>query len=259
VIQDDRAPAARSRAHILYMDIIGSGLLPMEQQRAVYEELNELVGRTPEFRRAMVEGGVLCRPSGDGMALVFLKHVEVPLRCAVEMAALLNSRPHLRLRMGVHSGEIYPVKDINGSDDVTGEGIVMAKRVMDCGDAGHILVSHTVAEELDRSPAWADSLHYIGVCKVKHGQRIALWSLHTGEAGNKKLPQLLVDQMAAEAIASHVGRPGSRPLPVREICVLVFLPVLLLVVFGFLPPLAFGVFPIALAVYLLGARLNRKK
>lgn len=199
----------KSIAHVLYMDVIGSGLLPAERQRAVYQELNDVVLGSAEYRRAGARGEVICRPSGDGMALVFFEGVESPMLSALEISELLRSRPHLQLRMGIRSGEVFRVTDINGSDDVTGDGIVMARRVMDCGDAAHVLVSASVMDGIGKS-SWEPSLHYLGVCEVKHGQRIALWNLYTTEVGNPKLPRIMVEQLAQQAISAHRKAPGIR-------------------------------------------------
>jgi hypothetical protein len=205
----------KSTAHVLYMDVIGSGLLPPERQRAVYQELNDVVSGSAEYRRAGARGEVICRPSGDGMALVFFEGVESPLLSALEISELLRGRPHLQLRMGIHSGEVFRVTDINGSDDVTGDGIVVARRVMDCGDAGHILVSPSVMDAVGKS-SWEQSLRYLGVCQVKHGQRIALWNLYTSEVGNPKLPRIMVDQLAQETITAHRKDPVFGHISLRE-------------------------------------------
>jgi class 3 adenylate cyclase len=196
-------------AHILYMDIIGSALLPTASQRAAYDDLNLLVSSTSEYCRAAAMGTVLCRPVGDGMALVFFAGVESPLCCAMEVAALIAQRPTFpKLRMGVHSGEVARVLDINGNPDVTGDGIVTAQRVMSCGDAGHILVSSTVVDGVSGRPGWPEMLKYVGVAEVKHGRKVALWSLATAEVGNPKLPALLAAQIASETLR-HAGGGGD--------------------------------------------------
>ena len=152
------------------------------------------------------------------MALVFLSGPDAPLCCALELASHLRERSHLSLRMGVHSGTVSRVQDINGIEDVTGEGIITARRVMDCGDAGHILVSAAAAETAEKIPAWAEMLHFLGVCEVKHGRRLALWSLYTPEVGNPKAPRELIDQLAEAALAPH--RKDQRISgPIREIAV----------------------------------------
>lgn len=211
-------------AHVLYLDVVGSGTLPMERQRAVYDELNQVVAGSPEFCRASQRGAVLSRPSGDGMALVFFEGVEGALLCALELADLLKSRPHLPLRIGIHTGEVYRVKDINGSDDVTGDGIVLAKRVMDCGDAGHILVSSTVVDAADRLPGWKEMLRYLGVCQVKHGHKVALWNLHTAEVGNPRIPSLMVDQIAEQTLTHS---RASRFVPQHDVPIALIIVILL--------------------------------
>lgn len=225
MVLSPRETQSREIAHILYMDIEGSTLLEMEMQRKIYEELNVLVRRTPEYRQAEAKGQVLSRPSGDGMALVFFNDMAAPLRCAMELATTLKSHPHIRLRMGIHSGEVYRVKDINSNTDVTGDGIISAKRVMDCGDAGHILVSSAVAEPLEKTVAWADALHFIGVCEVKHTRHIALWNLYDETFGHPKLPQMLLDQLAQKVL-----REGSDGLKIAPYWIVIGIGALALIV-----------------------------
>ena len=203
MLPHDNLPRARATAHILYMDVVDSGLLPMEELRAVYERLNALVRETPEYDRAETTASVLSRPSGDGMALVLFSSLDAPAHCALELAAALKRYPNIRLRMGIHSGDVLRVHDINAHEDVTGEGIILAKRTMDCGDAGHILVSGSVAERLEKTETWKDFLHYIGVCETKHAHKVALWNLHNAAVGNPKLPQQMVNQIAQNALTTE--------------------------------------------------------
>lgn len=243
-------PHDRSQAHVLYMDVIGSELLGAELQRAVYVELTDLVRGTAEYRRAAAHGQVIVRPSGDGMALVFFSSLDAAICCALELASQLRSRPHLQLRIGLHSGEVYRLQDINGIEDVTGEGIITAKRVMDCCDAGHLLLSSAAAEAATNSPDWAAMLHYVGVCEVKHARRLALWSLYTEEIGNPKPPNLVLDQLAEQTLADHSGQSSIR-LPIREITI-VLLPVITgLVIAGWVSPLLLAVIPLGLVIYIL--------
>lgn len=240
----------RTTAHVLYMDVIGSELLKAEHQRAVYVELTDLVRGTAEFRRTAAHGQVIVRPSGDGMALVFFTSLDAALCCALELASQLQSRPHLQLRMGLHTGEVYRLQDINGIEDVTGEGIITAKRVMDCGDAGHLLLSSAAAEGAAKMPAWAEMLHYVGVCEVKHARRLALWSLYTEEIGNPRPPHLILDQLADQTLAAHRTH-SSIGLPIREIAI-VLLPVITgLVIAGWVSPLLLALIPLGLVVYIL--------
>jgi class 3 adenylate cyclase len=208
-----QSTAGALQAHVLYLDVVGSSLRSTDDQRSMYNDLNEVVWTTPEYTLARQAGGVVSRPSGDGMALVFLGDNEAPVRCALEVAGKLNESGSLAVRMGIYSGEVHRVMDINGIEDVTGEGIVMARRVMDCGDAGHILISGASAEELERAPAWRESLHLMGTCSVKHGKRLALWNIYSEQLGNRNMPAIMVDQLAEEARQLSQIRRGAAPQP----------------------------------------------
>jgi hypothetical protein len=170
---------------------------------------------------------------------------------------LLRSRPHLQLRMGIHSGEVFRVTDINGSDDVTGDGIVVARRVMDCGDAGHLLVSASVMDAVGKSE-WEQSLHYLGVCQVKHGQRIALWNLYTAEVGNPKLPRIMVDQLAQETISAHRRDPAFGHISLREWLAVVPLAAALTMVLFLVNPLL-TLIPLAILLAFLAVRRFTKR
>lgn len=243
-------PNGRTTADVLYMDVIDSELLRAEHQPAIYVELTDLVRGTGEYRRAAAHRQVIVRPSGDGIALVFFTELDAAFCCVLELASQLRSRPHLQLRMGLHSGEVYRLQDINGVEDVTGEGIITAKRVMDCGDAGHLLVSSAAAASAAKSPDWAEMLHYVGVCEVKHARRLALWSLYTEEIGNPRPPHLVLDQLANQALAAHRTQSSIR-CPIRELAI-VLLPVVTgLVIAGWASPLLLAVIPLGLVVYIL--------
>jgi tetratricopeptide (TPR) repeat protein/class 3 adenylate cyclase len=175
-------------AHILFMDLVGYSRLPMEQQTGFIHELQAVVRGTHEFERAQNEERLVVVPTGDGMVLVFFGDPTAPATCALEIAAALNDRPHLKLRMGVHSGPVYRVSDINAQQNVAGAGINMAQRVMDCGGAGHILLSRTVADVLSQFSRWSDALHDIGDYEVKHGVTLRIFNLYTQTLGNKTTP-----------------------------------------------------------------------
>ncbi len=177
--------------HVLFMDLVGYSALKIEEQKQVIEELQEVVRGTEEFRRASEEGRVLRLPTGDGMALVFFVDPEAPLRCAVEISRVLRQLPGLRLRMGIHAGPVYGVGDINANKNVAGGGVNIAQRVMDCGDAGHILVSEETARFFAQVGKWGNCLHDIGSTRVKHGHRLHLFSLYVSEVGNPHLPHKL--------------------------------------------------------------------
>lgn len=189
-------------AHILYMDIVGSSLLPRDAMTGVYDELNLFVQQTPQYALSMQQQTLLCRPTGDGMAMIFAGEVSEPVQCAVEISRLLAGHATIKLRIGIHSGEVEHVKDINGHDDVTGEGIIMAKRIMDCGDAGHILLSASTADLLTNASHWAASIRFLGTCQVKHGKSIALWNFCNDKAGNKNVPNAIVNTITSTAQAT---------------------------------------------------------
>jgi TolB-like protein/class 3 adenylate cyclase/Flp pilus assembly protein TadD len=178
-------------AHVLFADIVGYSKLPVTEQRALIDQLNEIVRSTDEFQAAEKAGRLIKIPTGDGMALVFYHNPEAPVECALEIARGLKDKPDLRLRMGVHSGPVSGVVDVNGKANVAGAGINLAQRVMDCGDAGHILLSKHVAEDLEQYPHWQPYLHELGECDVKHGVRISLVNLYTEELGNPAVPERL--------------------------------------------------------------------
>jgi tetratricopeptide (TPR) repeat protein/class 3 adenylate cyclase len=178
-------------AHVLFMDIVAYSRLPMDEQHEALHHLQEAVRETQEFERGKASDQLIRLPTGDGMALVFLGDVEAPVRCALELHRILRRWPEMQLRMGIHTGPVYLVDDINDARNVAGGGINIAQRVMDCGDGGHILISKTVADVLDQVSKWKTALHDLGAAEVKHGVRVRLYNLYTDEAGNPELPQKL--------------------------------------------------------------------
>jgi TolB-like protein/Flp pilus assembly protein TadD/class 3 adenylate cyclase len=178
-------------AHVLYIDVVGYSKLLINDQSEVLAQLNQVVRETPHFREGEAAGKLIRLPTGDGMALVFLNNAEAPVECALEIGRALQSYPHIQLRMGVHSGPINPVSDVNDRANVAGAGINMAQRVMDCGDAGHILVSRRVAEDLEQYRQWRPYLRNLGECEAKHGMRVHIFNLCTNELGNPNVPAKL--------------------------------------------------------------------
>ena len=178
-------------AHILFTDIVAYSRLPMDQQEQVLRRLQKTVRGTAEFARAQASDQLIRLPTGDGMALVFFGDPEAPVRCALELSRYLRGDPEIKLRMGVHTGPVYRVTDINANRNVAGGGINIAQRVMDCGDGGHILVSSSVAEVLSQVSTWKNALHDLGEAEVKHGVRVHVYNLCTDDAGNPELPQKL--------------------------------------------------------------------
>ena len=160
-------------AHVLFIDVVGYSKLLVKQQSGLMRELNEIVAGTNEFREAESAGKLLRLPTGDGMALVFRTDPEAPAQCAMEIARALKSHPAIQLRMGIHSGPVNEVADVNQRSNIAGAGINIAQRVMDCGDAGHILLSRHMAEDLEQEDRWRPLLHDLGTCEAKHGMRLA--------------------------------------------------------------------------------------
>jgi TolB-like protein len=175
-------------AHVLFLDIPGYSKLMINEQRALLETLNQIARGTDEFQSAEAAGRLLKIPTSDGMALVFYNSQEEPVECALQISRALKAHPELHLRMGIHSGPVSGVVDVNGRANVAGAGINMAQRVMDCGDAGHILLSKRVAEDLGQYGHWKPYLYELGECEVKHGVRLQVVNLHTNELGNPELP-----------------------------------------------------------------------
>src|SRR5947207_5238758 len=176
-------------AHVLFIDIIGYSKLSINEQHAAVEELNQIVRASEQFQRAEGASRLHKIPTGDGMALVFYTSQEAPAQCAVEISRALREHPRLQVRMGVHSGPVSGVIDVNGHANLAGAGLNMAQRGMACGDGGHILVSKHVAEDLEEYEQWRPLLHDLGACEVKHGVRVTIVSLYTDEVGNPQLPK----------------------------------------------------------------------
>jgi TolB-like protein/class 3 adenylate cyclase/Tfp pilus assembly protein PilF len=175
--------------HVLFIDIVGYSKLSINDQHAAVEELNQIGRASEQFQRAEAASRLLKIPTGDGMALVFYTSPEAPAQCAVEISRALKEHPRLQLRMGIHSGPVSGVVDVNERASLAGAGINMAQRVMDCGDAGHILVSKHVAEDLEEYERWRPLLHDLGACEVKHGVRVSVVNLYADQVGNAKLPR----------------------------------------------------------------------
>src|SRR6266481_1329684 len=176
-------------AHVLFIDIVGYSKLSISDQHAAIEELNQVVRASEQFQRAEAADRLIKIPTGDGIALVFYTSPEAPAHCAAEISRVLKERPRLELRMGIHSGPVSGVVDLNERANLAGAGLNIAQRVMDCGDAGHILLSKHVAEDLEEYEKWRPLLHDLGSCEVKHGVRVSVVNLYDDQFGNAKLPQ----------------------------------------------------------------------
>ncbi len=223
-------------AHVLFTDIVGYSKLPIHQQRAVVECLNEIVRDTDEYQAAETAGRLIKIPTGDGITLVFYHSPEAPVECALEISRALKKHPELQLRMGIHSGPVSGVIDATGKANVAGAGINMAQRVMDCGDAGHILLSKHVAEDLEEYPHWQPHLHELGECEVKHGVRLSLVNLYTAELGNPAVPEKL--KAARVAAAARRKRAAFRWLSLGVVSLLAVIAVIGFLLFRYRPPRA---------------------
>jgi len=197
-------------AHVLFIDIVGYSKLLHNEQSEVLRELNEIVRNTEQFRTADAAGALLRLPTGDGVALIFRNGPEAPAQCALEIAEALKNRPRFQLRMGIHSGPVNEVTDVNERANIAGAGINIAQRVMDCGDAGHILLSKHVAEDLEHHERWRPHLHELGEVMVKHGVGIRLVNLAADGLGNLEVPGKIQRERAARAILARRARAKLR-------------------------------------------------
>src|ERR1700704_6639749 len=188
-------------AHVLFIDIVGYSKLPMDRAKTLVASFQQTVQSSAEYMRAKARKELIFRPTGDGGALVFLGSPQSPVRCAMELDKQFSKNPDLKVRMGVHSGPVYVVEGSlkPGDLDVLGDGINMAQRVMDCGDAHHILVSGIAANFLSQLGPWSDQLHDLGETEVKHGVKVRLFNLYSTGVGNSERPHSLDKQ----AQASH--------------------------------------------------------
>ena len=186
--------------HVLFIDIVGYSKLLITEQSNMLEKLKEMVRGTEQFRVAKAEGKLLALPTGDGGALVFRNSPEAAVLCAMEISQQLKKHPQLRVRMGIHSGPVNEVIDVNGQRNLAGAGINIAERVMSCGDAGHILLSKHVAEDLEQYPRWQRCLRELGECEVKHGVKVSIVNLVADGVGNAEPPQKF------EAVRKHRTR-----------------------------------------------------
>jgi len=187
-------------AHVLFVDIVGYSKLSINEQRAAVDELTKVVRSSDQYQKAEAASRLIKISTGDGIGLVFYTSPEAPAQCAVEISRILKEHPRLQLRMGVHSGPVSGVIDVNDHANLAGAGLNIAKRVMDCGDAGHILISKHVAEDLEEYEHWRPLLHSLGEYEVKHGVRVAIMNLYADEVGNPQLPKKF------QALKKHSAR-----------------------------------------------------
>ena len=197
-------------AHVLFMDVVGYSRMLIDDQRDATDTLNAIVRATEQYRAAEAQGKLVSLPTGDGMALAFFGLPEAPARCSVEIARALREHPEIPLRMGINSGPVSRVADVNEKSNVAGGGINLAQRVMDCADAGHILLSRRVAEDLAQYREWSSSLHDLGECEVKHGTKVHVFNFFGDGFGNPATPQKLVC-VESKPVAT---RPSRKWIPI---------------------------------------------
>jgi len=183
-------------AHVLFIDIVGYSKRLVDEQHALVEKLNRLVRSTDQFRQAEAVGKLISMPTGDGMALAFFNAPDAPVRCAIELSKADQEDPKIELRIGIHSGPVDRLGDVNQRENIAGTGINMAQRVMECGDGGHILLSNRVADDLAQYGHWRQYLHDLGQVEVKHGVRLGIANFYSDEFGNAATPAKVADQIA---------------------------------------------------------------
>src|SRR3989475_4215906 len=223
-------------AHVLFIDVVGYSKFSINEQGVVVDELTKVVRSSDQYQKAEAAGRLIKIPTGDGMGLVFHTSPEAPAQCAVQISRALKEHPRLQVRMGIHSCPVSGVVDVNERANLAGAGLNIAQRVMDCGDAGHILLSKHVAEDLEEYEKWRPLLHDLGSCEVKHGVRVSVVNLYDDQFGNAKLPQkfetaqkrrarvrwaemaiaLLVLAAIIAGVVFLMGRPTSSALAIGE-------------------------------------------
>jgi Adenylate and Guanylate cyclase catalytic domain len=209
-MEDDEKTRPRLEiAHVLFIDIVGYSKLLTDEQSEALQELNQIVRNTEAVREAEAAGHLIILPTGDGMALVFTGSVERPAECALEVGQALRAQPSLSVRMGIHSGPVHQVRDANARENISGVGINIARRVMDCGDAGHILVSKRFADDLAQHRRWQRYLHELGDVEVKHGVVVSLVNLYAETIGNPAPPACVDAVKRAGRTSARQGAPAA--------------------------------------------------
>ena len=229
-MQDDEKTKPRLEiAHVLFIDIVGYSKLLTDEQSEALQELNQIVRHTEAAREAEAAGQLIILPTGDGMALVFTGSVEGPAECALEVSQALRAQPSLPVRMGIHSGPVQYIRDANARENISGVGINIARRVMDCGDAGHILVSKRFADDLAQHRRWQRYLHELGDVEVKHGVIVSLVNFYAETIGNPAPPGRIGKARGSIPVSGPVARKRLSPV-VRAICILAALLIVLAIV-----------------------------
>jgi TolB-like protein len=217
-------------AHVLFIDVVGFTRLLINDQGDVLNELNRIIRQTSAFQSAESAGKLVRLPAGDGMALAFLTQPEAPVKCALEIAETLKNNPRLRVRMGIHSGPVSAITDVNDRHIVAGTGINMAQRVMDCGDAGHILLSRRIADDLGQYGRWTSQLHDLGEVEVKHGVKIGLVNLYTDVLGNPSVPEKIRQTPTSQVSYRAAAGDQSSGRNHRRVLVLAVAPLIALAI-----------------------------
>jgi hypothetical protein len=229
-MQDDEKTKPRLEiAHVLFIDIVGYSKLLTDEQSEALQELNQIVSHTEAAREAEAAGQLIILPTGDGMALVFTGSVEGPAECALEVSQALRAQPSLPVRMGIHSGPVQYIRDANARENISGVGINIARRVMDCGDAGHILVSKRFADDLAQHRRWQRYLHELGDVEVKHGVIVSLVNFYAETIGNPAPPGRIGKARGSIQVSGAAARKRLSPF-VRAICILAALLIVLAIV-----------------------------
>jgi CHASE2 domain-containing sensor protein/class 3 adenylate cyclase len=205
-------------AHVLFIDIVAYSKLAIDQQKEVVQQLNQCVRDSEQFRRADAAGKLIRIPTGDGVALAFFTSPDAPVRCAIEVSKAVRNSSALQLRMGIHSGPVDQLSDVNERSNLAGTGMNMAQRIMNCGDAGHILLSQRVADDLVQYTRWQSQLHELGEVELKHGVRVSVFNLYTDEVGNPEVPQKL-RQAAGRKSIEKARTPIRSPRLVATVCI----------------------------------------
>src|SRR5947208_7863967 len=221
-------------AHVLFIDIVGYSKLLIDEQSEALQELNQIVRKTDAVRGAEATGQLIFLPTGDGMALVFTGSVEEPVECALQISQRLRAQPSLPVRMGIHSGPVHHVADVNQRENIAGAGINIAQRVMDCGDAAHILLSKRVADDLAQYRRWQPYLHDLGDFEVKHGVVVSVVNLYADVVGNPEPPAKLKHgkRLRPPAAASEGGKRSPNLVNLLIIGFMLFTIAVLAIIFA---------------------------
>jgi class 3 adenylate cyclase len=233
-MEDDEKTKPRLEiAHVLFVDIVGYSKLLTDEQSEALQELNQIVRNTEAARQAEAAGQLIILPTGDGMALAFTGSVEGPAECALEVSQALHAQPSLPVRMGIHSGPVQYIRDANARENISGVGINIARRVMDCGDAGHILVSKRFADDLAQHRRWQRYLHDLGDVEVKHGAVVSLVNLYAETIGNPAPPACVAG--VRRTAPGATTRKGLSPVALAIFIIAVLLLILAIVSVIFAP------------------------